>query len=143
MIGRWLVPGLLILRSGFALAADWPAFRGPNASGIADTTSLPIEFGPNCNVVWQTTLPPGASSPVVTARHIFLTGVSERKLETLCLDRSTGKILWRRFIAPERAETLHQLNNPASPTPVTDGANVCVFFGDFGLVSYSGDGNER
>ena len=142
-IGRLLVIGLMMLPSGSAAPADWPAFRGPNASGIADTTGLPTEFGPRLNVVWQTTLPAGASSPVVSERHIFLTDAGERKLETLCLDRSNGRILWRRSITPARSETLHQLNNPASPTPVTDGKNVYAFFGDFGLVSYSGDGTER
>jgi outer membrane protein assembly factor BamB len=34
------------------------------------------------------------------------------------------------------------LNGPASPTPVSDGRNVYVFFYDFGLVSYAPDGNE-
>jgi outer membrane protein assembly factor BamB len=138
-----LIIALMMSPLGLAAPADWPAFRGPNASGIADTTGLPTEFGPKLNVVWQTALPAGASSPVVTAKRIFLTGAHERKLETLCLDRSTGRILWRRSIAPARSETLHQLNNPASPTPVTDGKNVFVFFGDFGLVSYSAEGTER
>ncbi|MCI0622280.1 MAG: PQQ-like beta-propeller repeat protein [Acidobacteria bacterium] len=123
--------------------ADWPGFRGPNASGVAETTGLPVEFGPKINVVWQTALPAGASSPVVTASRIFVTGAGERKLETICLDRLTGKILWRQAIAPMRSEALHQLNNPASPTPVTDGENVYAFFGDFGLVSYGPAGKER
>ena len=142
-IARLIVTGLFMLPARSATSADWPAFRGPNASGIADTTGLPMEFGPTLNVVWQTTLPLGASSPVVTEQHIFLTGAGDKKLETLCLERSSGKILWRRSVPPSRAEALHQLNNPASPTPVTDGKNVYVFFGDFGLVSYSADGTER
>jgi outer membrane protein assembly factor BamB len=142
-MGRLQVIGWMMLLSLSAAAADWPAFRGPNASGIADITGLPAELGPRLNVVWQTALPAGASSPVVTAQHIFLTGAGERKLETLCLDRAGGRILWRRSVTPARSEPLHQLNNPASPTPVTDGQNVYVFFGDFGLVSYSADGAER
>ncbi len=42
-----------------------------------------------------------------------------------------------------RHEKLHSLNNPASPTPVTDGENVYTFFPDFGLLSYTRDGKER
>jgi len=140
---RLLLAALLLSQPWPAAAADWPSFRGPNGSGVADTAGLPTEFGPNRNVVWQTALPLGASSPVVTRQRIFLTGAGDRKLETLCLDRSTGRILWRRSITPARSETLHQLNNPASSTPVTDGSNVYVFFGDYGLVSYSADGTER
>jgi hypothetical protein len=62
---------------------------------------------------------------------------------TLALDRGTGKILWRREITRDRTEQLHKLNSPASATPATDGENVYAFFGDFGLVSYGPDGNER
>ena len=65
-IGRLLVTGLLMLPARSATSADWPAFRGPNASGIADTTGLPTEFGPKLNVVWQTALP---ARRVVTCRY--------------------------------------------------------------------------
>ena len=34
-------------------------------------------------------------------------------------------------------------NSPASPTPVSDGKNVYVFFGDYGLICYGVDGDER
>ena len=42
-----------------------------------------------------------------------------------------------------RTEPLDKLNTAASPTPASDGKNVYAFFGDFGLVSYGFDGNER
>jgi outer membrane protein assembly factor BamB len=38
---------------------------------------------------------------------------------------------------------MHAMNNPASPSVVTDGRNVYAFFTDFGLISYGFDGNER
>ena len=49
--------------------ADWPQFRGPNASGVSDTVGLPSEFGPSKNVVWKTALPAGHSSPVGAFRQ--------------------------------------------------------------------------
>jgi len=30
---------------------------------------------------------------------------------------------------------MNRLTQPASPSPATDGSNVYVFFGDFGLLS--------
>src|SRR5213593_2639829 len=54
-------------------AADWPQFRGVNASGVSDATNLPVEFGPAKNVIWKTSLPAGHSSPVLTADRIFVT----------------------------------------------------------------------
>ena len=49
----------------------WSQFRGPNGSGVNETTSLPVEFGPDKNVVWKTALPTGYSSPVFAKKSIF------------------------------------------------------------------------
>src|SRR6476660_3989589 len=79
-------------------AADWPQFRGPNSSGLSDSTGLPLEFGPRKNVIWQTPLPKGYSSPVLTADRIFVTAADGGKLFTICLARADGKVLWRREV---------------------------------------------
>ncbi len=124
-------------------AAEWTRFRGPNGSGIAEGSALPEEIGAGKNVVWKTAIPMGKSSPVVTASHIYLTAHDDGKLFTLALDRKTGKILWRRQAPGHRDEKRHKLNDPAAPTPVSDGTNVYVFFAGFGMVSYTSDGAER
>ncbi|MEX2262785.1 MAG: PQQ-binding-like beta-propeller repeat protein [Bryobacteraceae bacterium] len=129
--------------STVALAGDWPRFRGPNGSGVAETRNLPARFGPGQNVIWKTALPPGHSSPVVTGERVFLTAFEGDKLLTYCLSRANGRVLWRSDASRARAERLDKRNNPASPTPVTDGRNVYVFFPDFGLLSYDGSGVER
>ena len=133
---------LLLLLPSFLLA-DWTQFRGPNASGVADATGLPIQFGPGKSVVWKTPLPPGHSSPVLNGDSIFLTASEGEKLFAFCLDRATGKIKWRREVPRNRQGLLHKENSPASASPVTDGRNVYMFFYDFGLISYGPDGNER
>ncbi len=140
------------------LAAQWPQFRGPNASGVAVARNLPVEFGPGKNVVWKTELPAGHSSPVIGGGRIFLTAAEgeklavagdkvtdagEGKLWTLCLDQRTGKILWKKEAPKPRSEKRQRTNSAASPSPVTDGSNVYVFFGDFGLIAYGADGAER
>src|SRR3989442_8614367 len=75
---------------------DWPMFRGPNAAGVSGNTNLPVEFGPQKNVVWKTALPPGHSSPILVGDRIFLTAVDGEHLFTICLDRATGRVQWRR-----------------------------------------------
>lgn len=123
---------------------DWGRFRGPNGSGVGVSTRLPQTFGPETNVVWKTALAPGHSSPVISGDRIFVTAFEQDRLLTLCLDRESGRILWRRSVKQSRTEELDQRNHPASPSPVVDEAgNVFVFFGDFGLVSYGPAGNER
>lgn len=126
-----------------AIAGDWSRFRGPNGSGVAETTGVPDQFGPGRSLVWKTALPLGHSSPVLGGDRIFLTAVDHDKLYTFSLSRETGQILWRRECPRSRSEPLDKLNTAASPTPAIDGKNVYVFFGDFGLISYGFDGNER
>ncbi len=129
------------------VAEDWPQFRGPNGSGVSASTGLPVEFGPGKNVIWKTALPPGHSSPVLTKNRIFVTAHTKEKenykLLVICLDRQTGKLLWQREVRRAGVGRLQNVNGPASPTPVTDGSNVYVFFQEFGLVSFDGAGKER
>ena len=128
-------------------AEEWTQFRGPNGTGVSATTGLPQEFGPTKNVVWKTDLPPGHSSPVLTHDRIFLTAHTKEKdsykLLIICLDRQTGKILWQSEVPRTIQGRLQNVNGPASPTPVTDGTNVYVFFQEFGLVSFDGNGKQR
>lgn len=128
---------------GQSFADDWSQFRGPNGTGISNTTHLPVEFGPERNVIWKTALPPGHSSPILGRDRIFMTGFEGNKLFTICVDRKTGKLLWQREVPRSRNDRLLKPNNPASPSPVTDGENAYVFFQDFGLISYTPDGKER
>ena len=122
------------------LAGDWPRFRGPNGSGVADASEAPAQFG---NVVWKLPLPPGHSSPILSGTRVFLTAFDGGKLYTYAIERASGKIVWRRECPRSRTEPLDKRNSAASPSPAIDGTNVYVFFGDYGLISYSYEGEER
>lgn len=141
-----LVAGFLPVRIAAEEAAKapvWPRFRGPGGMGVSDNRNLPAHFGPEESVVWKTGLLPGESSPVIAGDRLFLTGASDESLVTYGLDRNTGRILWQRSLGRERDQRYHKINSAASPTPVTDGEVLVVFFGDFGLVAYGLDGTER
>jgi len=122
---------------------EWSQFRGPNGTGVSATTGLPAEFGPTKNVIWKTELPAGHSSPVLTGDRIFVTAHDKQKLYVIALDRQTGKILWQREVPRAHSGRLQNVNGPASPSPVTAGTNVYVFFQDFGMLSYDAAGKER
>lgn len=152
---------LLVLALLAAGSADWSRFRGPNGTGVAETTGLPDAIGPGTNVVWKTPLPPGHSSPVLTASRIFVTAYAptgssgsavsagssgsakDYQLLVIALDRATGRELWRREVPRRNVGRVENVNGPASPSPVTDGESVYAFFQDFGLISFTGDGRER
>ena len=52
-VAAWLIAASTLT------AANWPGFRGPNSSGVGAAEALPLEFGPEKNVVWKTELPLG------------------------------------------------------------------------------------
>lgn len=123
--------------------ARWPQFRGPLGQGIAETDKPPVEFGPAKNLLWKVELPAGHSSPCIWDDRIFLTGFAAGKLETLCIRRTDGKILWRQTAPAQKIERVTRANSLATPTPVTDGQRVYVLFGSFGLIAYDLDGREQ
>src|SRR4030095_152446 len=56
-----------------ASAENWPSFRGPNASGIADDRPLPTRWQ-STSTRWKTPIPGLAhSSPVVWGERVFIT----------------------------------------------------------------------
>jgi outer membrane protein assembly factor BamB len=134
---------LMAMPSLVAGQARWPQFRGPGGAGIAsESLPLPVELGPDVNQLWRSEIPFGLSSPIIWGDRIFLTSVDGTKLEVLCIDRDSGKVLWRRSAWYEFIERFHRSNSPATPTPVTDGKRVYVYLGSSGLLCYDLSGNE-
>ena len=128
--------------TGAARAEEWSRFRGPNGSGVSESTNLPTEFGPEKNLAWSVEIPFARSSPVLAGDRIFLTAIDAETFTTLALDRASGKELWRREIERDRESEMHQDTDSATPSPVTDGGNVFAFFQESGLVAYNARGDE-
>lgn len=121
----------------------WPQFRGMNSSGVAAETAKPPVVLSNDNLKWKIQLPKGVSSPVIWNEKLFITGfiVSTKELQTICIDRNLGKVLWKNSIVPDTVEKVHTIGSPAQGTVVTDGERVVAYFGSFGLVCYDMNGN--
>ena len=131
---------LLCALIGSGLRADnWPQFRGPQGQGVARASKLPLKWDARTNVRWKTALPgAGHASPVVWGERIFLTAYDKaaRRLLLLCLDKTSGKIRWRRAVPAAQVEAVHEANTPASSTPVTDGEHIYVWFNSAGLFCF-------
>jgi outer membrane protein assembly factor BamB len=123
---------------------DWPQFRGPNLSGIAES-AVPVEFGPSKNVLWKQTIPSGHSSPAVSGDRIFLTAfaLESKRLEVICLSRKDGAILWRRAVEAKEIEKTQSVSNPATATPAVDDKGVYVYFGSAGLRAFDLQGKPK
>jgi outer membrane protein assembly factor BamB len=134
---------LLILAAGAVAPEQWSRFRGPNGGGVLAAASLPTTFDATQNLAWRTALPPGHSSPILSDAYVFVTAAEGSELFTIAVDRKNGAIAWRARVPRSRELHVDRRNHPASPTPVTDGSNVYVFFQDFGVLSYDRGGRER
>jgi outer membrane protein assembly factor BamB len=121
--------------------ARWPQFRGPAGSGVG-ASDFPVHFGPQQNLLWKSSVPPGHSSPCIWDDRIFLTGFEKGKLAVACLSRSNGGLLWQRQCEPGEIERGARLSDPATATPATDGVHVFVYFGSLGLLAFDFSGNE-
>jgi outer membrane protein assembly factor BamB len=147
---KWSILVIAFLLLGSPRAAEtggdqwWPQFRGPNSSGLG-AGNPPVHFGPGQNVQWKNAVGSGLSSPIVWAERVFLTefDTGSKELATRCFDRRSGKSLWRRTVAAEKIEKVHDLSSPAAATPATDSERVYVYFGSYGLVCYDLDGNLK
>jgi outer membrane protein assembly factor BamB len=138
-----LTAGLLLVAIvQFASAQGWPRFRGPEGRGISEARNLPVTLNAG-SLVWRVETPAGASSPIVAGGRVFVAGFDGSQRILLCLDLESGKELWRRGIEVTRAERRSPPNDAASSTPVSDGANVYALFSDYGLLSYTHEGEER
>lgn len=148
-----------------AAAEDWLSWRGPGNHGVSESANPPLEWSESENVAWKIEIEgAGVSSPIVVGDKVFLTtavntgevdpskpkpedqpdrifGIkfpnTSYQMVVLCLDRHTGKTLWRDVaatIVPHEGH--HKDASFASGSPVSDGERVYFFFGSGGLFAY-------
>ncbi len=110
---------------------------------MSTETGLPLRWSASENVTWKTGIPgEGWSSPIVWGERVFVTTATNegRTLRLLCLDRTTGKVLWNREVLTQSLSRKEGKNSFATPTPVTDGQRVYVvaFNGNLAAVNLDG-----
>ncbi len=122
-----------VMGTGLARGENWPGWRGPRGDGTSLEQDVPIRWSATENIAWKTPLPgEGHSSPVVWGNRVFLTTALKETEERvlLCLEASTGKVLWRETVLRAPLEAKNAENSYASATPATDGEKVFVTFLD-------------
>jgi outer membrane protein assembly factor BamB len=108
-------------------ADEWPRFRGPNGAGVGEAPGVPTQWTEQ-DFAWRIELPGvGHSSPVVWGDRLFVTAGNEDDgtRHVLCLDPQSGRTLWSREFAGEKARK-HQHNSFASTTPAVDAEHLYV-----------------
>jgi len=125
-----LLTGLLMSMPLTAHAENWPGWRGPRSDGTSIEKNVTTDWNPD-TATWKFELPgKGHASPIVWGNRILtVTAKSDTKERILlCLDRTSGAILWQETVVKGPLQKLHKENTYASGTPVTDGKRVFVNF---------------
>ena len=96
-------------------------------------------------MAWKTDLKGvGQSSPVNWGDKLFVTSASDDGTEryVYCVSAKDGKVIWEKTISCSNPEKHHKMNSWATPSCVTDGERVIVFFGSAGIHCFDLDGKE-
>jgi len=149
----------------------WPEWRGPQRNGVAPGRA-PVDWTDSEGVKWRVTIPGrGFSTPVIWGDRILLTTavptgeapepdpepeggrgrgrrgfgagpVAEHSFEVHCLDRKSGKTLWKSVATVATPHEGHHgtYGSFASNSPATDGERVYAFFGSRGMYCYDMEG---
>ncbi len=137
-----LLSFLIIYHSSFLVAADWPQFRGPNASAVSTETAAP---GPKVNIAWSVDLPGrGLSSPIVVGDKVFVTcssGPDQSNLHVFCFSATDGRKLWERVMKATGRTMSHNKTSVAAPTPCSDGERVFALYSSNDLFAFDLAGN--
>lgn len=126
-------------------AANWPAWRGPDGTGVTPEKNLPTRWSATENVRWKIPLPDrGNSTPAVWGDKVFVTQAVEKDStrSLMCFSRRDGKLLWQKSVAYEAKEESHEENPHCSASPVTDGERVIVSHASAGVFCYDLTGKE-
>lgn len=152
------------------VSGNWPSFRGPRASGVAEGHPLPTtwDLESGTGQLWKVPIPGLAhSSPVIWNERICVTSAVRRDGEqslkvglygdiqpvedegthewtVTCVDKRTGEVLWRQIAHAGAPKTKrHTKSTHANSTPAIDGKHLVAFFGSEGLYAYDLEGNLR
>ena len=160
--------GLLVVLCllGTSLTAeDWPNWRGPRRDGHSADAGVPTSWSANEGIAWKVEMPTwSGSTPIVWGDYVFVStadggervegrgygargqareGAADSAADALslwCIDRNTGKVLWKRGLGGGNRQIFKQ--NMSSPSPVTDGEHVWALTGAGVLKGFDLDGKE-
>lgn len=137
------------LMTGRSIANDlatWPAFLGAGVKSTSDAASIPIEWDPNRNIAWRTTLVGhGQSSPVVWGQKVFVTtvdGPNKEIFHVIAIDSNTGEQKWSVEVKNSFPVKNSYYVSRSAPTPVVDANQIVTFFESGNTIALTHDGQE-
>lgn len=146
--------------------ANWPQYRGSQASGVANEKAAPVswDISKGENILFRTPIPGLAhSSPIIWSNRVYVitaTGSGRADLKVglygdiksaddkeshqwrlLAIDKGSGKIVWDKLGYEGLPKVQrHTKASHANSTPATDGRRIVAIFGSEGLFCFDMEG---
>lgn len=133
---------------------NWPAWRGPEHTGVAPESNPPLSWSESSNIKWKKAIPgKGFSTPIVWKDKVFLTTAIVKEdapdstimpytFKVLALSRENGELLWEKTVAEENVKArIHNTSSHISNSSLTDGKFLYAYFGSRGLFCLDFEGN--
>lgn len=138
-------------------SGGWARFRGPNGTGVLQSSKAPLSWSQDSNLAWQVELGgKGSSSPVLTDDLVFVTNYTGEREDNgnmrdltrhlHCYSRAGGEKQWqtsfesRAFEDPYVGMGITE-HGYATSTPALGPDAVYVFLGKSGVVKLDFEGN--
>ena len=147
-----VMASLLCVHLSWGGGAPQPSGWRGDGTGRYPKASPPLEWDidDGTHILWKASVGKSHSSPVVVGERVVVT--AEKDL-LVCLDRTSGKILWQRdhafsalpkgLVAVPKRPTVGPGGGYSIPTPVTDGRLVYASYGTGIVVCYDLEGRRR
>ena len=132
------------------IRSNYPFFRGPDGSGIAYKTNVPVQFDPTSgqNILWKVKIPKkGYNSPIIWGDKLFISGADAAERVVYCYHKNTGKLLWEAKASqipgsPSKIPEVTDDTGLAAPTMATNGNAVFALFATGDLMAMDMNGTR-
>ena len=116
---------IFFLGASYALAQDWPQWRGPHREAKASGFTAPETWPKELTQKWKVNVGTGDATPALVGDHLYVFARQGGQEVTLCLNASTGQELWHSgydALPPTGPSSRHP--GPRSSPAVADGKVV-------------------
>ncbi|MGQ9574788.1 MAG: outer membrane protein assembly factor BamB family protein [Thermoguttaceae bacterium] len=130
-----MLGGIVFLAASWALALDWPQWRGPERAGRVSGFVAPQTWPKQLAQKWRTTVGAGDSTPALVDDRLYVFSRLGDQEVLLCLSAADGKELWRNAYPVEAISgpDARAHSGPRSSPAVAEGKVVTL--GVTGVVS--------
>jgi outer membrane protein assembly factor BamB len=94
-VGNVVLTVLVLTLGAFAVAEDWPVWRGPSRNGISTEKDWDPAAVAEGMVLWRANVGVGHSSFAVANGKVYTLGNTDNEDTLFCFDAETGDVVWK------------------------------------------------